>query len=1060
MPQSPPSSSNDPRDDSSSFISSTLSSSLFSRGKASTTPSSLATNASSSSRKPELLRIPAQDEYEPTPSASSSSSTHVSSTISPPHSHYPRPNMRMGGNLLGPGSLADTTPIQPQQTINTTPTNVSAKSTPSSSSNKPSTLNESSKGSSRSFPFFPRRSSSSRYISATPSPPSPSSEQPQSINPISSASQDSSRLPNIQEHPNTQQQQENSNNNPAVNSSENSHYADGTINSATTGNQNSNTITTDYSQSPPPPPNNNNNNNNNTHIDPNNTQNFLALINELQRLEETLSSILDNYQSGQSIGLLECTLEMARAINSTTSSQPIATVVPGTITLWNCPSLGNILKLGLHVTDNLIFNIAALTRRKQDLLLALYRLGASLYLIDSENLTHHPENGSAFGMASPVPTLGIFALGCQYQLIQESNNNNTSEASPNNSSLLFETMDTILNLITQNPSLKIFDQDGSFIAPILRGFSAKFSVPTFYFGYPSISYQEHVNNMIELSQNFPRFHFYCGKNFISSASVAATSSVIPEPKVAAATATTAGSPPSIRSTKSMKSTRSQRHPSDSRSNSSPKHRKSISSSSDKKSPNFNGFKAPFRVPSNPERPPISLSISIANKPQFSGTFGGYLFPQVDPSNKKLSSYSKTAYAITCAHVCLPTAQPYKGQKGAQDTEDQEEEEQDEEFNYPKVTIPSTFMVNVFFKVLAKERSKYRQGSMEYNAYSKALQEIEANYISSADDNSDQQDESSHIFGQVVWGERDVINNQLSDLVIIKCNDRINEYINRSMKPKPKFMSSEFVADLENQFQMSMEKETGEAQNFENSINLSEKTATPTDDASAASIMSSSASAVSATRNRVCMNYLGDDINFTEYDPALIFGNLEVKKIQQKLVPGMKIFKYGSTTKYTEGILNGPKIIYWSEGKLQSSEFVVASTSSLHQSHPDPVLSNNQQQATGKPPVNSSYMGSSGNAFAGGGDSGAWILHQTEDEKEGRCLSVLGMLHSYDGELKQFGLFTPMTTILDRLEEVTGTKWDIFPSEVQDDDEDDEDDIYSYDYEDDENDENDNEEYDD
>ena len=35
-----------------------------------------------------------------------------------------------------------------------------------------------------------------------------------------------------------------------------------------------------------------------------------------------------------------------------------------------------------------------------------------------------------------------------------------------------------------------------------------------------------------------------------------------------------------------------------------------------------------------------------------------------------------------------------------------------------------------------------------------------------------------------------------------------------------------------------------------------------------------------------------------------------------------------------------------------------------------------------------------------------------------------MLHSYDGEFKQFGLFTPMTEILLRLEEVTNIKWEL------------------------------------
>ncbi|KAF5092446.1 hypothetical protein D0Z03_002856 [Geotrichum reessii] len=142
------------------------------------------------------------------------------------------------------------------------------------------------------------------------------------------------------------------------------------------------------------------------------------------------------------------------------------------------------------------------------------------------------------------------------------------------------------------------------------------------------------------------------------------------------------------------------------------------------------------------------------------------------------------------------------------------------------------------------------------------------------------------------------------------------------------------------------------------------------------------------------------------------------------------------------------MVYWADGRLQSSEFVVASD---------------------------------GPGFARGGDSGAWILHKTKDDDDdelnisgneedsnlteklsdfsstnpnstvslgianttgtlptdlnsGPSLGVVGMLHSYDGERKEFGLYTPMTTILNRLEEVTHVKWGIVG--VTDKDEDD------------------------
>lgn len=147
----------------------------------------------------------------------------------------------------------------------------------------------------------------------------------------------------------------------------------------------------------------------------------------------------------------------------------------------------------------------------------------------------------------------------------------------------------------------------------------------------------------------------------------------------------------------------------------------------------------------------------------------------------------------------------------------------------------------------------------------------------------------------------------------------------------------------------------------------------------------------------CRNYLGDDVPFTEYDPSLIYGNLYVKRIVHKLPPGAKVFKYGSTSKYTKGRINGMRIVYWSSGRLQSSEFAVASD----------------------------------NMFATGGDSGAWILQKSEDidspdpqNRSGPCLGTAGMLHSYDGERKEFGLFTPIDNILRRLHQVTNIKWGV------------------------------------
>jgi hypothetical protein len=136
---------------------------------------------------------------------------------------------------------------------------------------------------------------------------------------------------------------------------------------------------------------------------------------------------------------------------------------------------------------------------------------------------------------------------------------------------------------------------------------------------------------------------------------------------------------------------------------------------------------------------------------------------------------------------------------------------------------------------------------------------------------------------------------------------------------------------------------------------------------------------------VVENNLGDDVD--SYNPALKFENSKIKKVIPKKSFGKysNVFKIGATTKYTTGELNGLRLVYWLDGSLQTSEFVVSS----HET------------------------------FASGGDSGSLILHDLEREQG---LGVLGMLHSYDGERREIGLFTPIEDVLGRLEEVTGVQW--------------------------------------
>lgn len=135
------------------------------------------------------------------------------------------------------------------------------------------------------------------------------------------------------------------------------------------------------------------------------------------------------------------------------------------------------------------------------------------------------------------------------------------------------------------------------------------------------------------------------------------------------------------------------------------------------------------------------------------------------------------------------------------------------------------------------------------------------------------------------------------------------------------------------------------------------------------------------------NTLGDDCD--SFNPALKFQNAKIKKIipKKSFATHSRVFKIGAATKYTTGDLNGLKMVYWLDGSLQTSEFVVSS--------------HNQAM------------------FAAGGDSGSLILHDFEKETG---LGVIGMLHSYDGERKEIGLFTPAEEMMDRLKEITGVEW--------------------------------------
>lgn len=379
---------------------------------------------------------------------------------------------------------------------------------------------------------------------------------------------------------------------------------------------------------------------------------------------------------------------------------------------------------------------------------------------------------------------------------------------------------------TQDSSL-IADQEGAFIAPILRGLSRRSAILTVMFGVPE-PHQKHYEIINALYSLFPDVHFFCVKDYIKPCADVADVPAMPMefelPKTSLGTS----------------------------------------------------FIPPYRLATNVFEPPISMSLSADHSLKSTGTLGGYLFPQIE-KNHKLSQFAGASFAITCSHVVLS-----------------------ETHDYPHVSTPSKVLQTAYRNTLLEENHRYPQESQESKAFLEEVARVEA-HMKWQDENK---------FGQVVWGERSIINHKLSDFAIIKVDQKYK-----------------------------------------------------------------------------CENSLGAGLT-TVPDPTLRFRNMYVKEKILKCKPGLQVFKIGASTNYTSGQINAAKLVYWADGALQSSEFVVSS--------PLPL-------------------------FASAGDSGSWILTKLENQPG---LGCVGMLHSYDGEQKQFGLFTPIGDILQRLHAVTGVLWDI------------------------------------
>lgn len=519
--------------------------------------------------------------------------------------------------------------------------------------------------------------------------------------------------------------------------------------------------------------------------------------NELSLLEDNLVELMDDiHQNVTNISKAVIqAIEFFKKFLPNNSGK-----LPFRITFERFSSLRVITKIMLHFLDNLL--ISEVFGNSRSILIRRY-----LHFLKKLNISISDETGVE---SQAVPYMANFCIDSDCKL-------------PNK-----ENISKVIDEISKSDPGAVSDQEGAFMAPILRGLSRKSAILTVMFGLPNPQ-QEHYEIVKALYSLFPDVHFFCAKDFIKPCA-----DVLPKPMETHL--------PSASLTTSFQ------------------------------------FSPPYRLAANALQPPISMSLSSDHSSKMTGTLGGYLFPQIE-KDSELSQFAGASFAITCSHVVLS-----------------------ESHDYPHVSIPSRVLQSTYKNTLLEESRRYPKDSTEENAFLEETQRIE--------DNMKWQDQNK--FGQVVWGERSIVNQKLSDFAIIK-------------------VSSQYK----------------------------------------------------------CENCLGVGLNFIP-DPTLRFQNMYVREKILKLKAGMHVFKIGASTNYTSGQVNAAKLVYWADGKLQSSEFVVSS--------PVPL-------------------------FASAGDSGSWILTKLENQLG---LGVVGMLHSYDGEQRQFGLFSSIGDILERLHDVTGVLWDIDP----------------------------------
>ncbi|VEU23677.1 DEKNAAC104934 [Brettanomyces naardenensis] len=632
---------------------------------------------------------------------------------------------------------------------------------------------------------------------------------------------------------------------------------------------------------------------------------------QLKQLSIAMANIL--IQVSQSVlNLTKASISVSECIKNTTRiislNDSLPLLEPYQFSTMSSVGLRRVIKYVLFVMDNLLTD-EVYNNSKSLTLKSLYDLFITLKLIE-------PSPADVSGITSYLSIMSpqLFPIGSTVQDFQDQ-----------------EKVNRIMESMTSKPKQKLFsDQDGSFIAPVLRGFNNEnLAIVTFIFGFPEPT-REHRDVIKYFSTNSEDMHFLVLKDSIVPASSAAVQTEPLSTEV----------PPTMR------------------------------------------FKSPFRVTGETENVPISMSIACSNALTLSGTLGGYLYPKVpkDCGNPKLLKYQGSIFGLTCAHLVLNQTTLAENNGNP----------------YPFVSVPSPVLINLYKNALSGERLKYTTSSAEYKAYDDAVKNLDTRFPVQEvriKKKRYKRNLPAERFGQIVWGERIIKEDKLSDLAIIKVN----------IKKEKKYL-----------------------------------------------------------------NYLGEDLNLSQYDPSLILSNLYVKKVinlgnrKNGLLDhsNLRVFKVGSTTNYTVGQLNGMKMIYWSEGSLKTSEFVISGSnkknfasggdsgafiltklSDLSDNTLERSLLRTGENDTVYPPgtARKSVLSSFIESFIP--SLGERFEAETEQRQSGdndsvdsTGLGLVGMLHSYDGELKQFGLFSPMSDILDRLKGVTGLEWGVVGCEDSNDEE--------------------------